>query len=141
VAAARASANRTPLLLYKATPSSFKGGKSVAVDKIILSTEDQSFEVEAAVFDRYVEQLSFSFHQETALDYMRTMFDLEAQRDELNEAINDARTSARERGVPTKAVEAAVRAAKGRRKAALHPDEFRWLMEQAEQMLPREDEL
>lgn len=86
------------------------------------------------------EQMRFSFNIANATDFMRTMFHLEAQRDELNEAINIARSEAREIGVPTKAVEAAIKAAKGRRKSGLSPAEFQKLMDLAEGMMPKDEE-
>ena len=83
-------------------------------------------------------QLHFSFNMDEAKAYMQTMFHLEGQRDELNDAINEARQNARQRGVPTKAVEAAIRAAKGRRKSNLAPSEFQAIMDAADDMLPDE---
>jgi hypothetical protein len=84
-------------------------------------------------------QLQFSFDLTRATAYMQVMFHLEGQRDELNDAITGARTEARDAGVPTKAVEAAIKAAKGRRKAALTPAEFGALMDAAEAMMPRDE--
>jgi hypothetical protein len=81
------------------------------------------------------EQMQFSFDFDEARGYMASMFHLEGQRDELNTAINEIRTTAREAGVPTKAVEAAIKAAKGRRKSQLTPQEFQELVNAAEDMM------
>lgn len=82
-----------------------------------------------------MDQLSFNFDDAKA--YMLTMLHLEAQRDEVTTAINEARTLARNAGVPTKAVEATLKAAKSKQKALdlLAPTEFAQLMVEAERLL------
>lgn len=62
-----------------------------------------------------MEQMSFNFEQ--AKDYMRQMFGFEEERDKLNERITAARKIARDLGVPTKAVELAIRTERNHRKA------------------------
>lgn len=52
------------------------------------------------------EQMVLSFDRGVALEYLQTLFHLSAQRDELNDAIAEARDMARKNGVPTQAVEA-----------------------------------
>lgn len=84
-----------------------------------------------------MEQMSFDFGD--AREYMTLMLGYDNQRDELSEAINEARTEARERGLPTKAIEAAIRAAKGRRKSALTVAEFTALMAAAETLMGQEE--
>lgn len=78
----------------------------------------------------------FDFNE--AREYMTLMLAYDNQRDELTEAINEARQLAKDKGVPTKACEAALRAAKGRRKSAITPTDFAALMDAAEALMGRE---
>ena len=81
------------------------------------------------------EQMVLTFDKDLARGYLKAMHHFEAQRDELNEAITECRETAKNAGVPTKAVEAALKAAKGRRKSMLTSHEFGWLMDEAEKLL------
>jgi hypothetical protein len=83
-----------------------------------------------------MEQIPFDFHE--AREYLISMLAYENQRDELNKAINEARQMAKDKGVPTKACEAAIRAAKGRRKSAISPADFTALMDAAEALMGKD---
>lgn len=84
------------------------------------------------------EQLSFDLGQ--AKEYMEQYFILDRERGDLNARINDARTIAREQGVPTKAVEAAIRVARARRKCGLSVPEFEELIKVVEEVAELLDE-
>ena len=64
-----------------------------------------------------MDQMSFDFGQ--AERYMRQFFGFEKRREELTAEVNAARTLAREMGVPTKAVELAIKAERNHAKALL----------------------
>lgn len=83
-------------------------------------------------------QLSFNWAE--ASGYMRQMLVLDHEREEVNARITDARRCAQAAGVPTKAVEAALRAARGRRKCGLGVDEFSELLQGAERLLQAYEE-
>ena len=62
-----------------------------------------------------MDQMSFDFGQ--AKQYMQQMFGFEDERDKLNDRINAARKMAKDLGVPTKAVELAIRVERSHQKA------------------------
>ena len=84
-----------------------------------------------------MEQISFTFVLDDAKTYLRNAMDLADQRDEINARITEMRNEARQQGVPTKAVDAAVKAARAGRKARLEVTEleFQHLLDIAEEIL------
>ena len=88
-----------------------------------------------------MEQQSFDFNQ--AEIYMRKTFVFEKRREALNEEVNATRKWARDLGVPTKAVEAAVRVTR-KRLAALalvNQEEFDELCRIAEELQEMDDDV
>ena len=69
------------------------------------------------------------------------MYEFEVQRDDLNEKINHCRKLAREDGIPTKAVEAAIQVAKRRRKALelVSQEDFDELVNEARKLFAADD--
>ena len=87
-----------------------------------------------------MDQMSFDFGQARA--YMHEVFAFEQEREGLNERMNDARTVARELGVPTKAVEVAIRTARNHKKALklVNQDEFDALLTVAREWVEMHEE-
>lgn len=90
---------------------------------------------------RTMDQMSFNFQQ--AESYMREMFGFEEERDKLNERINTARKLARKNGVPTKAVELAIRAERNHKKAiaVVSQEEFDALREAARVLVEMQESI
>lgn len=83
----------------------------------------------------HMHQMSFSFNFEESAKYMRKYIALDEARTALNVQFSTIREDAHKDNIPTKAVEAAVRAAKGRRNSAISETEFEALMDEAEAQL------
>lgn len=78
-----------------------------------------------------MQQMNFDFGQ--AVEYMKQVFGFEERRETLNTEMSTARTLAKDQGVPTKAVEIAIRAERNHRRAlaVVSQEEFDALRAQA----------